>query len=1108
MAFGTESYRDTFSGSLGSYIASKIQTAAQNAKQEKENQKKAEELGIEIPQEEKTGLFKRALGYEFGGRKFDQKIGPWMKGMSSEQSSKKAKFSDQFSYTKALKQTSKTKKNESLSAVGRTTKKKGSSRASFVRGFGEVSLQLEQLNQRFSSLVSIANQQLGASYRMSGGIAGLHNVVAEQADVQRDQLDEMKSAKREASIEQSNLQSGSEAYKQTTDLTPGSDEFDQPLAPGATSPSVPGSPEGGGGGGLFDTIAGVADMADTALDVGRTAKNIGKRGIGRGLTRAGAAVGGRKGAKAASKLGGIGSKFFGKAAGKGVAKAAGKGVAKGIGKSLVKKIPIVGALAGIGFGVQRAMSGDWLGAAGEVASGLAATVPGAGTAVSAGIDAALIGKDIATPEKQAEGGIMPLSSRMAMNMIPGIGPLASMMAGAPGMKDAMGKGKNLGIEEARKLPLKAIGGAILSVTSGFIKALGPVAGVVAPMISQQISPLARMLGMPSSLVSFGGIGGAALSPAPQAMKMGMDFMKDFMNSALEKLGIKPKKEEEKTTSSGSSGSSGSSSASDDSSTEDETPSASPSAGAPAAPAPGMRAMTGDEYAAKVTNEVKGEVVSKENLRGGGSKNIYGITDARLAVVKNSENGSPTPYYHDTFGQLYKMNPNDGKVTRVTQDEITAAQSIAQTGGGFATGAGAWHFFRKPDKNVVLGRLQSMPVGSVKLATREIVYEEQSGRSGRTKKLRQPSQDEKAKYGIDQIKTPFGTPSAPVPQVQAASGVSITSNGGGNKQLTPGRTFGFADLNPHHSDEGKTRVYGGMSIGVPKDYGMGVLPNYMPSGSNGRVPLPVPGKVLVKEWNKQSGYGRTVIVETNMGKMQFSHLSKFGKFNVGDQLAAGAVVGVQGGSGDSGERDYAEHLHLNATKKGHEAFVNFITSGKPTTGVIDDTDSPGNEDAGNNQEGQEPEDPMEALRQNITGLLGNASALGKAFAGSSYEEASAAGKGIDFKSLMSGGTAEASSAESTKPAPATQPQAAPTRPNPTMQPAQTTPVASGKPAQLRPTSSDASSAQIASAAIAPKNTNSIVPVPMGANVPASGFRGVATEFSGSARDLRPIHPNLA
>lgn len=90
---------------------------------------------------------------------------------------------------------------------------------------------------------------------------------------------------------------------------------------------------------------------------------------------------------------------------------------KMIGKSLLKKIPIIGALAGIGFGISRLMDGDLLGAAGEVASGLAGTIPGAGTAASVGIDAALIARDVskssevAPPKKMATGGIVTSPTR-------------------------------------------------------------------------------------------------------------------------------------------------------------------------------------------------------------------------------------------------------------------------------------------------------------------------------------------------------------------------------------------------------------------------------------------------------------------------------------------------------------------------------------------------------------------------------------------------------------------------------------------------------------------------------------------------------------------------
>ena len=49
------------------------------------------------------------------------------------------------------------------------------------------------------------------------------------------------------------------------------------------------------------------------------------------------------------------------------------------------------------------MSGDISGAAMEVASGAASTIPGAGTAASVGIDAALAAKDIKNAEKEIEG---------------------------------------------------------------------------------------------------------------------------------------------------------------------------------------------------------------------------------------------------------------------------------------------------------------------------------------------------------------------------------------------------------------------------------------------------------------------------------------------------------------------------------------------------------------------------------------------------------------------------------------------------------------------------------------------------------------------------------
>jgi hypothetical protein len=84
---------------------------------------------------------------------------------------------------------------------------------------------------------------------------------------------------------------------------------------------------------------------------------------------------------------------------------------KGAGKAIAKKIPIIGALAGIGFGAQRLLrDGDAAGAGMEVASGLASTLPGFGTAGSLAIDAGLIARDVQraeTLEQQAMNNSQP-----------------------------------------------------------------------------------------------------------------------------------------------------------------------------------------------------------------------------------------------------------------------------------------------------------------------------------------------------------------------------------------------------------------------------------------------------------------------------------------------------------------------------------------------------------------------------------------------------------------------------------------------------------------------------------------------------------------------------
>lgn len=110
------------------------------------------------------------------------------------------------------------------------------------------------------------------------------------------------------------------------------------------------------------------------------------------------------GAKGATK---VAEKEATKAAEKGAVKIAEKEAAKVGGKALtkmgLKKIPLLGILAGLAFGADRAYAGDWMGAGGEVLSGVASTIPGIGTGASLAIDAGLAARDMGLIGQETSG---------------------------------------------------------------------------------------------------------------------------------------------------------------------------------------------------------------------------------------------------------------------------------------------------------------------------------------------------------------------------------------------------------------------------------------------------------------------------------------------------------------------------------------------------------------------------------------------------------------------------------------------------------------------------------------------------------------------------------
>ncbi len=180
---------------------------------------------------------------------------------------------------------------------------------------------------------------------------------------------------------------------------------------------------GAGGGGLLSGALGMLKGGGLGALAGGIGGKVLAKIPGRGLLAkvAGTKVGGAlaKGAKAIAVdgAGGVLSKGAGKvlSGAGGMFGKLGGGLAKGAGKSAIKKIPILGALAGGGFAASRLINGDVGGALGELASGLASIVPGIGTVASAAIDAGLVARDMAREHGEKLGDAMAESAEKTMD---------------------------------------------------------------------------------------------------------------------------------------------------------------------------------------------------------------------------------------------------------------------------------------------------------------------------------------------------------------------------------------------------------------------------------------------------------------------------------------------------------------------------------------------------------------------------------------------------------------------------------------------------------------------------------------------------------------------
>lgn len=199
--------------------------------------------------------------------------------------------------------------------------------------------------------------------------------------------------------------------------------------------------------------------------IGGLVKPIAKP-LGKILGKAFGVVGKSFGKLLAPLAKGIGG-IFGKAG----IKAGAKGGVKSVGKGFLKKIPVVGALIGLIFGIGRFKKGDWLGGLLEVASGISSIVPGVGTALGIAIDSFLIFRDLKGTEavdKGMAGGIVKAGKwgLDTLKKLPGVGMILSIIGGIKKVAsgDVMG-----GLEEIGGALSNLPGVELISKVIGFVK---------------------------------------------------------------------------------------------------------------------------------------------------------------------------------------------------------------------------------------------------------------------------------------------------------------------------------------------------------------------------------------------------------------------------------------------------------------------------------------------------------------------------------------------------------------------------------------------------------------------------------------------------------------
>ena len=946
--------------SFAKTVASKVLDAAYAAKDKK---KKINASGHEAPK----GLFANELKKQFitnPYKDFTKKI--------NKNIEKKAKFVGLFSDSgeKFINkfQIGKKKPPTKPSKPSDSPKSGGGGGGAGLSGIGSIVLDIEQLANSFSNLTSLFNTNLGLTYKMSGGLADIKNILSEQLSLQKEKISRDEMRAREASLENSQQNSGSVSSTSTI--------RDQGLLE------------------MFGDFKNIINMIKSLPEMfgGLFKSIISKFPGGKSLLAKfgkGAAVAGVEGA----------------------AEAGGKGLLKGLFRNFLK--PLRGVFKAIPFGLGGLFDFALNLALGEnpgraaakaigstIGSSLGAMVAGAlglaggPAAIATGAVGAILGGtigdwlggaayDMFAPKdnKMAAGGVMIGEAGPEM-----VTPLNS----------AMGQGMMGGdaLDDAYAQPYNAVAGGMLAVTKDFVEGMGPIGSMVAPAIQNDVDKLGRVFDIPSTSTNIE-VGGANLRANPLAEREGKKYMQDLVEGSLKKLS--PEKKKDKQSSTGSSGGSGGTTPSSSDETGGNTPADS---GTTPTAAPTKPAETNDQYAQRQLKEtvsgVNPTMVPAANTQGYTTIDQFNVANPNFERVKYDTGNVAEGYFYDSKGNIYQIK-EDGTRRVISNDKTILKKGVPN----------GWmnermNFFQRNLRDGRVTLSHKPTIGAYDYASNGVYTRKQrlsawadESNPGAASNMETYAQiTPVSKYDPTGTKFNASQPYGPVPQTsmgrpndpgkgKAESGIkAVLTLSGGTWPNLP--VHSFAETKPHHGGGDQSDGAGGFK----RDYLLqkpnakdGVLagPSHkgapVPAGMNGYAEVEGGSVNAVRIWDKPASD------PTRKMRARFLHFDSI-RVKTGDQVNPGTILG---GQGNKPNYD-AYHVHLEASAKDQDQWIKTVDAMIAGGQLPSDSENPSDPGV------QTSDDPFEAMNQAIQKLsvgLGLSAAVQK---GMVTDEAS-------FKSLQ-------------------------------------------------------------------------------------------------------------